>query len=97
MNLFECISALAHYRIPECWTETTAVFTGKSEMAVIRTRYGPRRANYRAYEIYYYADGKRRSGWYSFHPLPDPEADELRGMNIRIRYKKKKPYIFERA
>lgn len=93
MTLFEHIFQLTHYRNPHLWGETTAVFTGKSEMAVVRTR----RLNYKAYEIVYYADGRKLSGWYSFHPLEDPEEESLRGMEIKIRYKKRKPYIFERA
>ncbi len=35
--------------------------------------------NYKAYEIVYYADGKKMSGWYSFYPLDDPEEGLLRG------------------
>jgi hypothetical protein len=36
-------------------------------------------------------------GWYSFHPLPDPDPEKLEGDRIRIRYKKRKPFIFEKA
>ena len=46
---------------------------------------GPRPAPYNAYEIVYEADGERRRGWYSFHPLSDPDPETLSGKTIRIR------------
>ena len=97
MNLFERFFRITHYRDPRKWIETEGIFTGKSETAVVRTRVGPRKANYRAYEVAYYANGNRLHGWYTFHPLPDPEPKELAGKKIRIRYKKRKPYIFEKV
>ena len=96
MNLFKLIFRVTHYRNPTMWIETDGVFTGKSEAAIIRTRLGPRKADYTAYEIVYDAAGKRLRGWYSFHPLPDPDPEELKGNKIRIRYRKRKPYIFEK-
>ncbi|MBQ1310493.1 MAG: hypothetical protein IIY55_01495 [Blautia sp.] len=95
MNLFALVFRLTHHRNPHAWTETMASFTGKSEAAVVRTRMGPRRADYKAYEIVYHAGGELRHGWYSFHPLPDPDPEEIRGKEIRIRYRKRKPFIFE--
>ena len=96
MNLFERVFALTHYRNPNAWVETTAAFTGKKETAIVRTKMGPRKADYPAYEIVYLTeDGRKQHGWYSFHPLPDPEEEQLKGMRITIRYKKRKPYIFE--
>ena len=97
MNLFELIFRITHYRNTNMWIETDGIYTGKSEAAIIRTRLGSRRADYSAYEIVYYVDGKRLHGWYSFHPLPDPDPKELKGTRIRIRYKKKKPYIIEKV
>ena len=79
------------------WMETEGIFTGKSEAAIIRTRLGPRKANYRAYEIVYSVNGKRQHGWYTFHPLPDPDPEELKEEKIRIRYKKQKPFVFEKC
>ena len=97
MNLFGLISRITHYRNPDIWIETDGVFTGKSEAATVRTRLGPRKATYSAYEIAYYVNGRMLHGWYSFHPLPDPDPEELEGDRIRIRYKKRKPFIFEKA
>ena len=97
MNFFELIFRITHYRNPHMWIKTDGIFTGKSEAAIIRTRLGPRRADYSAYEIEYYANGKRLREWYSFHPLPDPAPEELKGSKIQIRYKKRKPYIFEKV
>ena len=97
MNLFEVFLRITHYRNHKLWVETEGVFTGKSEAAIIRTRLGPRKADYNAYEIVYYANGKRLRGWYSFHPLPEPDPGELKGKKIRIRYKKWKPYIIEKV
>ena len=97
MNLFELIFRITHYRNPKMWIETDGVFTGKSETAIIRTRLGLRKADYSAYEIVYFANGKRFHGWYSFHPLPDPDPKELEGNRIRIRYRKWKPFIFEKV
>ena len=96
MNLFNIAFRITHLRNPYAWEETVATFTGKSEAATVRTRLGPNKADYNAYEIVYDANGKKMHGWYSFHPLPDPEAGELKGSEIRIRFKKRKPYIFEK-
>ena len=97
MNLFELFFRITHYRNSNLWVETEGVFTGKSETANIRTRLGPRKAHYNAYEIVYYANGERLRGWYSFYPLPGPEPEELAGNRIRIRYRKTKPFIFEKV
>jgi len=97
MNLFEFVFKITHHRSTQAWEETLATFTGKSEAATVRTRLGPRKADYNAYEIVYDVDGKQKHGWYTFHPLPDPKAAELRGMKIKIRYMKRKPFIFEKV
>ena len=94
MNLYRFISRITHYRNSNMWIETDGVFTGKSEAAIIQTRMGPQTADYSAFEITYYVGEKRLHGWYSFHPLPDPDPEELAGNKIRIRYRKRKPFIF---
>ena len=77
------------------WIETTATFTGKYEKAATRTKFGYRQENYNSYEIVYSANDKEQRGWYTFYPLPDPEAEEITGTRMRIQYKKNKPYIFK--
>jgi len=71
------------------------VFTGKSRQAVILTRSGSKPAPYNAYELIYQANGRQRHEWYSFHPLPDPDPEDLKNRTMWIRYKKRRPYIFE--
>ena len=93
MNFFELILKIQNRRSPHKWATTTATFTGKHEQAVVRTNRGPKKAAYNAWEIVYTVDDKIRHGWYTFHPLPDPE--EIAGTEIAIRYQRKKPYIFE--
>ena len=97
MNLFEFFFKITHYRNIHAWDETVATFTGKSEAATVRTRFGPRKTDFNAYEIVYYANGQRKHGWYSFSPLPGPDAEELRGTKMKIRFMKRKPYIFEKV
>ena len=97
MNLFEAIFRITHHRSPHTWAETVATFTGKSEAATVRTRLGPIKADYNAFEIVYDVNGQRKHGWYSFHPLPDPDKEELKGSTMRIRFMKRKPYIFEKV
>jgi len=87
---------LTHRRNPQDWVSATAVFSGKCGKATIRTKLGPRAAKYNAYEIVYDVNGKSQSGWYSFYPLEDPDPQELAGTTMQIRYRKGKPYIFEK-
>ena len=47
------------------------------------------------YEIKYTADFEERTGWYMFFPDPDYTPEEIKGTEIRIRYKDSKPWIFE--
>ncbi len=96
MNFFASILRLTQWRNAKQWKSVTAAFTGRHEKATVRTKMGPRPAPYNAYEIVYEADGERRRGWYSFHPLSDPDPEMLAGETIRIRYRVGKPYIFER-
>ena len=65
---------------------------------MIRTKMGPRAADYNAYEIAYYTDdGVRHTGWYTFHPLEDPDPQSAAGETMKIRYSKSKPFIFEKV
>ena len=95
MDLFSLVFSLTHRRDARKWETVTVVFTGKYEKATVRTRLGPRRADYNAYEIVYEANGTRRSGWYTFHPLEDPDPQTIAGKTMPVRYRKKKPFIFE--
>ena len=97
MDIFGFFVRLTHRRSSRRWVNTRAIFTGKTEPAVIRTRMGGRRAPYNAYEIVYHAEGKERHGWYVFHPLPDPDAEDVAGTEIDIRYQMDKPFVFEKA
>ena len=96
MGLFEYFVRLTHHRDERKWETAEAVFTGKCEKAAVRTRMGPRPAAYNAYEIAYEANGVQCRGWYTFHPLEDPDPKELAGSTMMIRYRKNKPYIFEK-
>jgi len=96
MNLFALVSRLVHKRDMKKWKSAVAVFTGKYEKATVRTKMGPRAAAYNAYEIVYDANGVRRHGWYTFHPLDDPDPRSVAGKSVNIRYKVSKPFIFER-
>ena len=95
MNLFEIAFRLTHYRNKWKWKTATAVFTGKYEKAIVRTKMGPRSADYYAYEIVYEANGVKRNGWYTFHPLDDADPRSIAGNTLRIRYRIDKPFIFE--
>ncbi len=98
--LFDFFSSLTHPSKKPGWEETTAVFTGAVRKAqIIRRRpdyfYKERIADYNEYEIKYYVDDKERTGWYCVYPLPDPDSADFAGTKLRIRYKKKRPWIFE--
>ena len=95
MNLFERIFRLTHLRNKRKWKSATAIFTGKCERAIIRTKMGSRLAKYNAYEIVYEANGVKRNGWYTFHPLDVPDPHSIAGDKLKIRYRKDKPFIFE--
>ncbi len=98
MGLFEWMLKIKNrreYKSDPNWVEANAVFTGNREQAVKQCRNHLYVEKYYAYEIIYNTDEGEKHGWYSFHPLPDPEADEIQGETIKIRYKKKKPYLFE--
>lgn len=95
MNLFEIFSSLNHKSRISSWIETTATFTGDRNRAAARTKTGFREKEYFEYAITYDVSGKTQTGYYSFYPLPDPEIDEIKGKTIKIKYNKRKPYLFE--
>ena len=94
MNILEFFVKLQNRR-KKFWIETTATFTGKRNKAASRTKVGFRELAYYEYEISYFVDGKEKRVYYSFYPLPDPEIENITGKTIRIKYNKKKPYLFE--
>ena len=96
MNLLEFFLNLRSNRT-KSWIETTATFTGRRNKATGRTKTGYIELDYYEYEITYFAGDKKRSGYYSFYPLPDPATEEIEGQTIQIKYNEKKPYIFESA
>lgn len=95
MNLFEFFVKLNYKVRTKSWIETTATFTGKRNKAAAITKVGYRELDYYEYEIIYDVSGKKKSGWYKFYPLPDPEVNDIQGKSIRIKYNRRKPYIFE--
>lgn len=94
MNLFEFCLELNSNRT-KSWIETTATFTGKRNKAASRTKVGYVECDYYEYEITYSVGDKKRRGFYTFYPLPDPEIEEIKGRTMRIKYNEKKPYLFE--
>lgn len=95
MNLFELVLKLNNPSERKGWRETTAYFTGKCEKAAVGKPGHFKQAEYNEYEIRYMTNGKERLGWYTFHPLDDPDPDELKGTELRIRYHERKPWRFE--
>ena len=96
MNMFEFFLKLRNDST-KSWIETTATFTGKRNKAAGRTKVGYCELDYYEYEITYFVGDTKKSGYYSFYPLPDPEIEDIKGKTVRIKYNKKKPYIFESA
>ena len=95
MNLFEFFVNLNHRSHAGSWVEATAVFTGKRNQVSVRSKSGYHTQEYYEYEILYRTEEKEQRAWYTFYPLPDPEVDAVQGEKIRIRYNRRKPYIFE--
>ena len=95
MSIFEFFLKLNHPSEKEGWIETTAVFTGKVEKAAVGKPGHYKTVDYNEYEIRYLTYDEERNGWYTFHPLPDPTPDDIKGTSIRIRYNPGKPWIFE--
>lgn len=95
MNLFEILVNLNHKNRTKSWVETSAVFTGKRNRAANASKVGYKDVDYYEYEIIYNVCGKEQRGWYTFYPLPDPDIEEIKDSSIKIKYNKRKPYIFE--
>ena len=95
LNLFDFFFDLTHRKKEEEWVETVGTFNGNVQKAVDYERYGTKRVDYNTYELEYYAGDKKRKGWYTFHPLPEPDPEALKGTTIRMRYMKKRPFIIE--
>ncbi len=95
MSIFEFFQKLNHPFEKEGWIETTAVFTGKVEKAAVGKPGHYKTAEYNEYEIKYQTDNEEHKGWYTFHPLPDPDPEGIKGTSITIRYNRKKPWDFE--
>lgn len=95
MSLFDFLLKFNHPTKRPGWIETTATFTGIIEKAAIGKPGHYNEADYNEYEIKYFTDDEERKGWYVFHPSPDPNPDDIKGTNLRIRYNCKKPWLFE--
>lgn len=96
MNLLELFLKLRTDRT-KSWIETTATFTGRRNKAAARTKTGYHELDHYEYELTYWVDDKEESGFYSFYPLPDPDVEEIKGKTMRIKYNRKKPFMFEAA
>lgn len=98
MNLLELFVNYNQRSKEKVGIETVATFTGKRNIASKLSKLKMiKELDYYEYEIEYVANGEKRKGYYTFAPLPDPEPEEIIGTTIKIRYNKKKPYIFEKV
>lgn len=104
MNIFELFVKMTHPEKKAGWVETTGYFTGETRKPYVGRNSGRKEIitrldaeNCREYAIRYYAEDKERIGWYLFYPLPDPDPEEIEGESMKIRYKKKRPWIFKNA
>ncbi len=105
MNIFEFFSKLTHPDKRKGWVETTAYFTGDRRKTgsdrISRRAHYPKMLNVTSdkdffeYAVKYYVEDIERTGWYLFYPAPDPDAEEIKGEKMKIRYMKKRPWIFE--
>ena len=101
MSFFELFVKLTHPAKRIGWEETTAYFTGDRRIPH-RGRGGkypvmniPSVKEIHEYGIRYYAGDREINGWYIFYPSPEPAPEDIRGQSIRIRYKRRRPWIFE--
>ena len=95
MNIFEFFSKLTHPSSKRGWIETQAVFTGRFEKAAKGKAGRYIEADYNEYQIKYLSSEKERYQWYIFYPLNDPDPEDIKGQELRIRYNKRKPWLFE--
>ena len=100
MNLFGFLGKITHPVKRPGWVETTAYFTGESRR--LKRERGGRNplmmtaaADVREYAVRYFAGDTQRTGWYRFYPGPEPDPEGIKGMTLQIRYKKRRPWIFE--
>lgn len=91
MNIFEFFLKLNHPYEKTGWIETTAVFTGRFEKAAVGKPGHYKTVDYNEYEVKYFTDNEERKGWYVFYPSPDPDPEDIKGTNLRIRYNRKNP------
>lgn len=97
MNLMEFFVNMNQRDKQKNWIEATATFTGKRNRAARKVKYGFVEENWYTYEVTYEVKGKEQRSWYEFHPLPDPEPDEIRGTTVQIHYKKSKPFLISKV
>ena len=95
MNLFEFFVKRNHPGTGKGWVETIAVFTGNAHKAAVGKVGHYKTVDYNEYEIRYVTSEGERTAWYTFHPLEDPDPDELKGSEIKIRYNERKPWKFD--
>lgn len=97
MNLFQLCFNMTHIGSSRNWVESTATFTGKYNIVSKSSKYGLQEPAHYEFEIEYFtADGKQR-GWHQFYPIKDPAPEEITGMQMRIEYNKRKPYLFRKS
>jgi len=100
MNVFEFFVKMTHPKKKPGWVETTAYFTGEVRRYVPSFRH-IKAATYHVtaeeslneYAIKYNVNDRQRTGWYVYYPQVDPE--DIKGQQIRIRYKKSRPWEIE--
>ena len=95
MDFFELIQRLAHPKKKPGYLEATAYFTGdvRKAAAGVRAHFNPQ--DYNEYMIRFYTDEGEQTAWYAFYPLEDPAPEDVKGMTIRIRYQKNRPWNIE--
>lgn len=76
------------------WKKTTATMTGRTNMRVYRTR-GGACYQFTEYEISYCVDGQTYHKYFDFSPGPDPVPPYTEGTILSIRYRMKRPQVFE--
>lgn len=104
MNAYELFFKMTHMKGMFGWEEATATFTGERRPVVRFRGQGTQLLTHidyfdpmYEYALRFYIGDKERISWFRFYPGPDPEPDEIRDTTIRIRYKKRRPWIIEAA
>lgn len=91
MGLLKLFLNMQHHDSMHGWIETYAYFTGKYQK--INPGYSVSVTTCNKYQIRYHTALGEKYGWHIFYPLPDPETVE--DLSLHIRYKEKKPWIYE--